>query len=54
MDLVGEGLLTVWTLTTGWMVDEIGMDDEVAVDVGIDEELLEGPVVPEGFLFSAT
>ena len=56
MDLVEDGLLTDWTLATGWMLEVTGVEElEVEVEDGvIDEELLEGPIVPDGGLFSAT
>ena len=57
IDLVEDGLLTGWTLTTGWMLEVTGVEEglEVEIEDGvIDEELLEGPIVPDGGLFSAT
>ena len=57
IDLVEDGLLTDWTLTIGWMLEVTGVEEGLeveTVDGAIDEELLEGPVVPDGCLFSAT
>ena len=56
IDLVEDGLLTDWTLATGWMLEVTGVEElEVGVEDGvIDDELLEGPIVPDGGLFSAT
>lgn len=53
-DLIGDGLLTGWTLVTGWMVVGVGTGDgSELVEVKIDEELADAPIVPEGFLFRA-
>lgn len=55
IDLVEDELLTDWT--TGWMLEVTGVEEglEVEIEDGvIDEELLDGPIVPDGCLFSAT
>lgn len=53
LDLVRDRLLTDWTLSIGWVLDKGGVE-EVVVEVGLSEELAEGPIVPDGSLFSAT
>ena len=63
LDLVRKELLTGCTLITGWVLEGTGVEDkvevvevevEVEVEVTIDEELVEAPIVPDGFLQSAT
>ena len=64
-DLIGEGLLTGCALISGWVVERAGVEDdveavevevkvEVRVKVEVDEGLGEAPIIPDGFLFSAT
>ena len=49
-DLIRDGLLTGRALVTGWMLVTIGVVELVEID----EELVEAPIVPEGFLLNAT
>ena len=49
-DLIRDGLLTGRVLVTGWMLVTIGVVELVEVD----KELVEAPIVPEGFLLNAT
>ena len=49
-DLIGDRLLTGRALVNGWVLVTIGVVELVEVD----DELVEAPIVPEGFLLNAT